>query len=228
MIKHYEAKADQTLDMIHRLHQNGIKKISIILRHSERFYSDNPDHEAFMNLTDKGKDLAFHFGGRLPATLVPHLRSSFIGRCIETAYLIDKGFTATHGLPVEHTRTTDLLSPFYVRDVDKVINHLDAIGDEAFLRKWFDNKIDTDIIDNPIKTADKLCQILIAQLDKSQDNQITIGVTHDWNIYPIREFKLNQPLETTDKVGYMEGVLCFRKQKRIFIQGIQSDPVPLS
>ena len=227
MIKYYDDKAAQTLGAIERLHKDGINKISVLLRHAERNYTKDSNLEAFMSLTEKGKTLAFDFGRRLPEALLPEFSASFIGRCIETAYLIDKGYTSRYGNLLVHPVTDEMLSPFYVRDVEAVVERLKEIGDHAFLKRWFSNQEDTDVIDNPQQTANRLCNAMTGFLDQLQDNEIRLCVSHDWNIYPLKEFKLNQPLERTGDVGYMEGVLFFKDQGRTCIMGIDSDPIPL-
>lgn len=219
--------AGQTLQTIERLHKDGIKKISVLLRHAERNYTEDANLEAFMSLTENGKSLAFDFGRQLPETLVPHLSASFIGRCIETAYVIDKGYTSRYGSCQPHPVTDAMFSPFYVKDVDAVVAHLEDISNRDFLKMWFNNQLDTTVIDDPMQTADQLCSVMTGLLDQLQDNEIRLCVSHDWNIYPIKEFKLNQPLESTGDVGYMEGVIFFKDQSRTCIMGINSDPIPL-
>ena len=228
MTRYYENMSGRTLAAIHRLHDNGVNKISVILRHSERFFTDNPNLEPFMKLTDIGKDLAFTFGKELPPALVPRLHSSYIGRCIETAYLVDKGFTAAHGHMPAHPEIMDMLSPYYIRDIDTALALLKDWGDPRFIRKWFNKEIDTAVIDDPERTADRLCRTMTDCLDRLPDAGIAVCISHDWNLYPIKEFKLDLPRETAGDVGYMEGILFFKQSGRMFLQGNGTDAVPLS
>jgi len=228
MTRTYENKADQTLSAIRRLRKDGIHKISVLLRHSERSFTDNPDLEPFMALTDNGRQMAFDFGQELPISFTPVLFASYIGRCIETAHLIDKGFTREHGLSLAHTKPHEDFAPFYIKDIDKVISLLEKTGNDLFLRQWFDNKIDKNVIEDPEKTADQLCRIMIAHLDKLTDNQVALCVSHDWNIFPIKEFKLNQPLEIAGDVGYLESVLFFKNNNQYHAMGTDMQPVRLA
>jgi broad specificity phosphatase PhoE len=228
MTRHYKSMASQTLDAVLRLHQEGINKISIIIRHSERLFTDDPNMEPFMPLTPAGRSLAFDFGKALPATLSPICFSSHIGRCIETAYLIDKGFITQHGIATPHPQTRDEFAPFYIKDINRVISLLEDYKERHFIEKWFDNQFDTETIDDPGKTAGTLCNAMITRLDQLEDNQMAVCVSHDWNLYPLKEFKLNQPLEDSDSVGYLEGVLFFSHKGKKYISGITPDDSPIA
>ncbi len=228
MTRIYENKAAQTLSAIHRLRKDGITKISVLMRHSERSFTDNPDLEPFMALTDNGRQMAFNFGQELPISFTPVLFASYIGRCIETAYLIDKGFTREHGPSLSHTKTHENFAPFYIKDIEKVISLLEKTGNDLFLKKWFDKKFDKSVIEDPVKTADQICRIMITQLDRLQGNQLALCVSHDWNIFPIKEFKLNQPLETSGDVGYLESVLFFKNNSQYHAMGTDMQPVRLA
>lgn len=228
MTRQYKARATQTLDAIHQLHQDGVNKISIILRHSERLFTEDPNLEPFMPLTPAGRDLAFNFGKALPPPLVPVLFSSYIGRCIETAYLIDKGFTHQHDIQTGHPQTCDEFAPFYIKDVNRVIALLNDYKERDFIKRWFNSRFDAGIIDDPAKTADKLCLVMAERLNQLQDSQIAVCVSHDWNLYPLKEFKLNQPLENSEDVGYLEGVLFFSLKGRLHISGIKPGESPIA
>ncbi len=225
MTRKYENKAKQTLEVINRLNEDGIKKISVLLRHSERFYSQDSNLEPFMGLTLPGKTLAFNFGAALPNHLKPKLYTSFIGRCIETAYLIDKGNTNQHHHQLSHTQIQKKLSPFYINNIEKVIAHVEKHGNPQFLRDWFDKRIDETIIDNPVLTADRLCELMIKHLDTQKTDQITLCVSHDWKIYAIKEFKLGLAHETCGDVGYLEGIKIKKKNGQYYLMGIESEPM---
>ena len=134
----YEVRAEQTIDTINKTIDQGIKKISVLIRHSDRFFSKEAKPEAFMGLTDIGKDLAFDFGLKLRSNPVPKLCSSFIGRCIETAYLIDKGYTKQNNLLIDHNYLAEILGPLFVKDVEKVIDKINLeeakTDDDAYAR----------------------------------------------------------------------------------------------
>jgi hypothetical protein len=227
MTRTYNLNSAQTLEQITQLFNDGITNISVMIRHSERHFSDVSGSEPFMGLTDKGKDYAYEFGTQMPQTPTPTLVSSFFGRCIETAYLIDKGFTRKYNTPLAHTDLETLLSPFYITDPDAAIPLLLDMGSDTFLRQWFDKKIDKQIMACPEATTQTLCRLMIDQIKTQSGPGLTICVSHDWNIYPIREFKLNIPHETSDDVGYLDAMIFYRKDDQYYLTSRLSDPVLL-
>ena len=227
MTQKYEIRTKQTIDTINHLLDDGIEKISILIRHSARLFTKNPKLEPFMGLTDNGKASAVDFGTALSSKPMPKLYSSFLGRCIETAFLIDKGFTKKNNRVIDHNCLNDTLSPFYVKDVEKAIPHIEKQGNRVFLRNWFDSRIDESIMENPEKTSDLLSKFMIDQIKNLKQNQIAICVSHDWNIFPLKEFKLGLKHETAGDVGYLDGVIFFEKENQYYITNYQTNPVLL-
>ncbi len=227
MTKQYKVKAKQTIDTINHLLDDGIKRISVLIRHSDRFFSKEARREPFMGLTDEGKNFAYNFGTALGSNLLPKLTSSFIGRCVETAYLIDKGFTQKNQRVLDHNCMNDMLSPFYVKDVEKAIPLIEKQGNTLFIRNWFAKYFDESIMENPEKTSDLLSEFMVEQIKNNRENQIAICVSHDWNIYPLKEFKLGLKHETTGDVGYLDGLVFFEKENQYYITNYQTNPVLL-
>jgi len=227
MILKHEVRTRQTIDTINHLLDQGIKKISVLIRHSDRFFSKNAGLEAFMGLTDEGKNLAVDFGAGLRSNPLPELYSSFLGRCVETAYLIDKGFTNRNNQTIDHNRLNDLLAPFYIKDMEKAVNLVKKQETELFLRNWFDNNIDENIMENPERTSDTLSEFMIERIKKLKENKIAICASHDWNIFPLKEFKLGLKHETAGDVGYLDGVIFFKKENQYYITNYQTDPILL-
>ncbi|MDA3789133.1 MAG: histidine phosphatase family protein [Desulfobacula sp.] len=223
----YELRTKQTIDTINHLMDNGIKKISVLIRHSDRFFSEHARLEPFMGLTDEGKEFAFDFGANLRSTKMPKLYSSFLGRCVETAFLIDKGFTKKNNQTIDHNCMDAMLSPFYVKDIEKAVPLIEKQGNQIFLRNWFDKCIDESIMENPEKTSDILSEFMVEQIKILKNNQIGICVSHDWNIYPLKEFKLGLKHETAGEVGYLDGLVFFEKENQYYLTNYQINPVLL-
>jgi hypothetical protein len=225
-LKH-EVRARQTVETITELLENGIKKMSVIIRHSDRHFPEEARMEPFMGLTEAGKSFALELGKSLPEKSVPKLFSSTLGRCIETAYLIDKGYTQQYKTPVDHTITSDHLAPFYIKDIEKAIHLVMDQGSDLFIRNWFDNKIDTEVMEHPEKTSTILSKFMTDRLIQLNDNEIAVCVSHDWNIFPLKEFKLGLPHETKGDVGYLDGVVFYEDGGRHFATSFQCDPQPI-
>ncbi|MCP4723344.1 MAG: histidine phosphatase family protein [Desulfobacteraceae bacterium] len=225
-LKH-EVRARQTIETITGLLEKGIQKISVIIRHSDRFFPTEARMEPFMGLTEAGKSFALELGKSLPEKPIPKLFSSTFGRCIETAYLIDKGYTQQHNTQVNHTITSDYLAPFYIKDIEKAIHLVQTQGSDLYIRNWFDNKIDDDIMENPEKTSAILSEYMTNRLKQLNGSEIAVCVSHDWNIFPLKEFKLGLAHETKGDVGYLDGVVFYEDGGQYFVTSFQSDPRPI-
>lgn len=225
MERKHDLRSKQTLDVLHHLKENGAQKISLLIRHSARFFTKEARMEPFMGLTREGKEFALDLGHNLPERPVPVLYSSFFGRCIETAYLIDKGYTLAHQSRPAHTITDPTLAPFYIKDIEKAIHLVEAQDTELFLRNWFDKKIEENIMEDPETSSDRICDFMVEKLDKSRQESLTICVSHDWNIYPVKEFKMGLSHEINGDVGYLDGLAFFEKDKAVYVTNFQSAPV---
>ncbi|MBF0302092.1 MAG: histidine phosphatase family protein, partial [Desulfamplus sp.] len=211
----------ETIDTITQLINNGAEKMSVIMRHSDRFYHKDTAMEAFMGLTEKGKEFAMKLGSQLPERPRPRLFSSPFGRCIETAYLIDKGYIKTHCVFNGHNSQAVELSPFYIKDIHKAIDLVRDIGNGNFLRKWFDREISENIMLNPEIAADTIADFMVKQISAIDDGEIAICVSHDWNLFPLKEYKLGLPHEDYGSVGYLESVIVFEKEGKNYIANYQ-------
>ena len=223
----YELKSAQTLETMARLRARGIRKMAVILRHSQRNFSENAAHEPFMGLTQEGRNFAFEMGRGLPRDLRPRLFSSFFGRCIETAYLMDKGFTRENGILLDHNITEELLAPFYITDIERAVTRVQELGTRDFIRHWFNGNIDESIVINPRTTADQVAGHMVRHLESLGENETAVCVSHDWNIFPIKEFILGLRHEEVGDVGYLEGVFFFEDQGKTFLTCADADPVLL-
>ncbi|MCA1793720.1 MAG: histidine phosphatase family protein [Desulfotignum sp.] len=227
MNRTYPVRSDQTITVIQQLLHQGITKIAAIIRHSDRLYSTIPGTEPFMGLTPEGMQYAFQMGENLPASPLPRLHSSLFGRCIETAYLIDKGFCRKNGLDLPHNRSHELLAPFYIKHIEKALGLLKEQGTQTYIRNWFDHKIDETIMEDPKTTTATLTNFMLDRITDLADNEMAICVSHDWNIFPVKEFVLGLPHEDAGDVGYLDGVVFFEQDGQAFATSFQADPRPV-
>jgi len=82
-------------------------------------------------------------------------------------------------------------------------------------------------MENPEKTSDILSELMKEQIKNLKENQIAVCVSHDWNIYPLKEFKLGLKHETAGDVGYLDGLVFFENENQYYITNYQMDPVLL-
>lgn len=230
MAPKYDINSEQTLETLKKLSDGSVDGICVLMRHSERDYHENAAMEPFMGLTENGKNAAAELGAALPADGEPFIFSSHFGRCIETAYLIEKGFTRENGLLESHPVISPDLSPFYIRHIEKAIRMVQEMTPDRFLRAWFNREIPETIMEDPQQAALRITSFAKDQLDCSQNSRqsFSICITHDWNIFPVKEHIMGIPHEKGGPVGYLDAVFLYRQNSRYFISSRQKDSVEIT
>lgn len=213
-----------TIEVIRKLVEKGIENMVVVVRHSARHYDlARPENEPFMSLTEEGKEYAFNMGTRLPRGYTLQLLSSVLGRCIETAYLLDKGYMSIGG-KTRNAVIESKLAPFYVnRPLDLAPIFSDPGLD--FIRYWFEGNVSPDIIIDSKEAARSKVDFLKTKLEQSKPGEIYLGVTHDWNLYLIKEHFLSLRHEDVGEARFLEGIVLYRQDDRLFLLNHQSDPV---
>ena len=213
----------ETAEVVRRLQGEGVSSMVLLMRHSARHYSEDPHMEPFMGLTPEGQAASVALGEAMPAELPIRTFSSYIGRCIETAYLVREGAGTASGLH----GMEEPLSPFYVNDFPRIIEEILKHDLFSFIRTWCDGGFSTEIIDSARSAAETMTEYAASLLDDGF-NGLTLGVTHDWNIFALKEFCLSLPHETWGKVVYLEGVVFYRKAGRLMAICHQGGPVDVA
>ncbi len=194
-----------------------------MLRHSARHYdTDNPINEPFMGLTEEGKELSFEWGKSLPPGRHLNFFSSFIGRCIETAYLMDKGYVASSGT-TSHNAIELTLSPFYVKDALRLFE--EHLKGSDFLPAWFNGSVPADVIDPPEKVATTMKAFWEKRFAENDcSNHLDICVTHDWNVYVLQWYFLKVPSEKRENVDYLDGMIIYKDKQEYYIAASGHEP----
>ncbi|WP_408622811.1 histidine phosphatase family protein [Desulfosudis oleivorans] len=196
------------------------------MRHSARRYAEHPAGEPFMELTEEGKEIAHAWGKALPPGAPVSFFSSFIGRCIETAYLIDKGHVAAGG-QTRHTVIEETLSPYYVRNAHRFLEVCKTLSD--FFTQWFAGRISPEIIDHPSDIAGRMAGFWHHRLDTGSTGEKTVDIciTHDWNLFVAREYLLGLAHDAHGDVAYLDGVVVFEEKGKRYIVSPDNDPAVL-
>ncbi|SCY28129.1 histidine phosphatase family protein [Desulfoluna spongiiphila] len=216
-----EALGQVTVDVVRQLRNEGVTHQVLLMRHSARHYSNDPRLEPFMGLTDEGKRAALAFGCGLGAELPVTPCSSYIGRCIETAYLLQRG----SGCRADHFNTLEeALSPFYVKDFEQTVGLILKHDLTGFIRRWIDGAFSPEVMAPADHAASVMLKFAEGHL-AGETPGLTVAVTHDWNLFAVKEFALKLSHETWGKVGYLEGVLLYRKEGRLMAVNHQSQPM---
>ena len=216
-----------TLSLIRELNNRGISRMSVAMRHSARHYDEDVTMEPFMCLTGKGRSMAMAMGEGLPENATLQFFSSYIGRCIETAYLIDKGFVGKAGGVTVDNRVAMDMSPFYVKNMKKTVEMLLDVGTPAFMRHWMDGAIDDSLLMHAGKSAERMLKFMAGSVAEAERNTLLISVTHDWNIYLLKEYALDLHHETYGPIEFLEGVVVFEDGGKFYAMNHQKGPVPL-
>jgi broad specificity phosphatase PhoE len=148
------------------------EKISLLLRHADR---DDIPQGSFGNeilLNEKGKQNAKNFGEKLAERKINRIFTSPIGRCVQTAEFIIKGY----GSLIEIIETTSLGAPgLHISD--------EKVAGEFFLQYGFDEIYKRFIqcekipgITNPNELNHRITNFIN---ENSTQNGTTIFITHD-------------------------------------------------
>ncbi|MCG8337825.1 MAG: histidine phosphatase family protein [Proteobacteria bacterium] len=215
-----------TRDLIKSLADRGINRMSVMMRHSARHYNwEQPREEPFLLLTEEGKEYSYNLGKSLVPGFTIKFYSSVVGRCIETAYLIDKGYVSQGG-KTDHNMMEPYLSPSYVKKPFELIKVLQETSPN-FIRQWFDGEISAEIIDPPRGAAQDIIGMLESKLEYLPENHINMGISHDWNLYLVKEYIMGLRHEDVGRVAYLEGLIVYQEQGKTFVVNHQSEPVEI-
>ena len=178
---------------------NAIENISLLLRHADR---DEIPQGSFGNevlLNEKGKQNALGFGEKLIGQKVNKILTSPIGRCVETAELIAKGY----GKEIEIIETTGLGAPgLHIED--------EKIAGEFFLQHGFDEMyrrfmkgVNVPGIPSITELNFKISTFI---KENSAQNGTTIFISHDMLI-AFFHYSLNRKIYTKENwIDYLTGI----------------------
>ncbi len=213
---------DGTAELVARLHASGAKAPLVFIRHSAREYGttfndlDNP-------LSDAGRDLARRLGERLPRFDEIVTWSSPSGRCVETAELVAQ----SSPVPRRKNQAHEDLSVFYVRDMRKVGGMLKHEGSDATLGAWFDGKLDPSWMTPPDTSIERLKTRLAALRAEASSRQLTLVVSHDWNLYLLRTMLLGTPFGTLPQPEYLEALALWEEGDELLACDPHHAPRPI-
>jgi len=181
-------------------HYSEKSQISLLIRHGDR---DKIPHGSFGNeilLNKKGKQNSLEFGERIAGMKVNKILTSPVGRCIQTAQFISKGY----GKDIEIIETKALGAPgLHIND--------EKIAGEFFLQYGFDemyqrfvNEIEIPGVPNVSELSTAFTNHLV---ENTNQNGLTIFVTHDMLI-AFYHYSLNKTIYTKENwIKYLTGLV---------------------
>ncbi|UCC54000.1 MAG: hypothetical protein JSV68_08510, partial [Anaerolineaceae bacterium] len=116
---------------------------------------------------------------------------------------------------------------FFVNDLSK-LNQIayKMIGEDEwpqFVRNWFDGKISTELIDDAAQAAQTLLNSLLELLQEPSAYGGNICISHDWNLFLIKEFYLRLKPEDNEYIQFLEGVIIYEMHDAFYIINHQSE-----
>lgn len=220
---------ERTSALLDRLHEDGVTRISLLMRHSAREYAPGR-HDLDNPLTEDGRRYAREFGTHVPAALRVRAYSSPVPRCQDTAELIHAAHLEKGGLGRGGARPVEGLGVFYVLDQMKMFKAMStsAEGMRGLMRAWFDGRVAEDIMLPAPLAARCLLRLLITRLQgQSSDPALDLCVTHDLSLYLFREVCLGMRADTAGKVRYLDGIACFERDGEWYAATHDCKPTPL-
>lgn len=213
-----------TLGLVNRLFNQGIKKMSVFVRHGDRYYDPaNLRNEPFLPLTEHGKKQSYEFGLQLPSEPYYHFFSSPVIRCVETAYQIEKGCIKC-GAQTQVNSILPNLGPFFIKDRSAVFSHCMAEGPEVFFQLWLKGQISEEVMLPPkLAIREQLTQVMVGLVEQGQLH-LNVYVTHDVNLYLIRELCLGQDIEEVGRIDPLEGLVFFEQNGTVHISNHLGSP----
>lgn len=183
----------------------GNEKISLLLRHADR---DDIPQGSFGNevlLNENGKQNAQCFGEKLAERKINRIFTSPIGRCIQTAEFMTKGY----GRSIEIIETTALGAPgLHIKDEIIAGAFLLKHGFDEMYKRFTQNE-NIPGIPNISELNNRITNFIN---ENSTENGTTIFITHDMLI-AFYHFSINNKVYSKDNwINYLSG-LTFRNNE---------------
>jgi broad specificity phosphatase PhoE len=221
------ANGDSMVEHLEGLRERGVDRALAVIRHSAREYATGR-HDLENPLTEEGRAMALGFGQRLPAGWTVRAYSSPVPRCVDTAELILEGHRSKGGA-VERQRVVEGLGLFFILDQRKMFRLMRDVhgGGPAFIRAWCEGQVPEDVVIPARDTARIMLSMLASKLPPAASS-LAVGVSHDFNLFMLREQLLGMRHEDHGHVEYLEGLVVFEDAVGLWVEAAGMAPVPLA
>jgi hypothetical protein len=95
---------------------------------------------------------------------------------------------------------------------------VEEIGQNAFIRKWFNSEIPDSLIAPLEESAQTQFSIIADQLLSRKES--FINITHDWNIMILREYYLGLKHEEIGQPEYLDGLYAYLNAESIILSSM--------
>jgi broad specificity phosphatase PhoE len=213
----------QTMKLIKDLHQQGISRIGVIMRHSVRERITSVENVLSIRITEQGKKAAYRFGERLPSGSAIRLFSSPVGRCQETAACIAEGYREQGG-ETKALQVFEYLGPFYITDHDIMFRITAEMGIPQFLRQWFKGLVAPKVMAPALQAAETLLDTMLQPFREDPKELRALYISHDWNIFLLKEHYLGLPHEEFGEVHFLEGMVLYESEGAYYLAHHHGEP----
>lgn len=187
--------------------------IVLMIRHAERFNIERMVDATQPTLTDKGKQDAYMLGQELSFLCPCSIYYSPVKRCQETAEQINLGMQSSHCDSSIAGYHLTLGGPYIKGDWNAIASLVDRIGQNEFIRQWFNGSYPPDMILPLAEAADLQLSFLIGQI--KNNHRSSINITHDWNIMVLREYYLGIKHEDSGSPDFLDGLYLYKADNGI-------------
>lgn len=188
------------------------RHFAIIMRHAQRDAIIDIRDALMVPLNPEGIKAARKLGTEMQHLGKLSLYHSPVYRCQETAESMVDGLANESSV----VGPMDVLGGPYVKGEWSALAHeISREGMLPFVRKWFDNKIDSDLMHPLEYVAELKINYLREMLSR---NISTIHVTHDWNILILREYFFGLKHEDLGNPDFMDGIICYQEGNSMILK----------
>lgn len=194
---------DFVLELLKDVFHDG--RTIVLMRHSARnsFYGVPQELREAMDITSEGVFLARAFGESLQEIIMGNdlfLGHTVARRCRMTAEAIADGFASAGRVHLIGCQP-EIESP--VVNMDTYVAIRNEIGGPEGIRRWLDNRIPEDALQNPRHYADKILRSLVS-FPVAGRNDLLIVVAHDITLFPIISTLFDRKLAA---VEFLNGIV---------------------
>lgn len=184
------------------------RPVAILIRHAEREAIAKVEDSVTAQLNDAGRAAAQALGEQLAPLATVRAFHSPIDRCAETAACLTQGLRSA-GAEAEVVSSRVGLGGPYMHDWQIIMERVLEVGAVEMTRRWFAGKLEPELAQDPYLAARHQLQILVEQLEQSEEPGCFLDVTHDWNVLLIRHHFLNLDVDTAGWPEYLEAIIAF-------------------
>jgi hypothetical protein len=212
--EHAESSEVRGEETLRGLRETSLRsRVVLILRHSVREDWPAEDPHAPPNetwqLTPEGRVHAYNFGRNMPPFAHLLLTHTRIARTRDTAEEIVAGFRESH--PDAHVKIEGVdpalsLTTFYARDLALRDHWKEKLGMQ-FYHGWLGGHIPAQVLAPAGEAVANLVERLHSKVDRSPESSVFLAVSHDVDVFTIREVLFGGGADEKPWIGYLDGIL---------------------